>query len=142
MELQSVGYNVVEMWECELLQQIHLNPKMKTFFATIETPEPINHPEVLSCQHGGKLLFPSCNTYTHALQKSTWEHNEEDCALNGTRVTVELYKALEKGYKIFEVWLYDYVEQYHRTRYHDGGLFTQYVNIFMKMKLENTVKDV
>uniref|UniRef100_A0A915HTU9 Uncharacterized protein n=1 Tax=Romanomermis culicivorax TaxID=13658 RepID=A0A915HTU9_ROMCU len=38
---------------------------------------------------------------------------------------------------IFEVWHYDNIEQYHSTRNPDGGLFTQYVNTFMEMKLDS-----
>uniref|UniRef100_A0A915IWV4 Uncharacterized protein n=1 Tax=Romanomermis culicivorax TaxID=13658 RepID=A0A915IWV4_ROMCU len=37
--------------------------------------------------------------------------------------------------KIFEVWHYDKVEQYHPTKNPEGGLFTQYVNTFIKMEL-------
>uniref|UniRef100_A0A915IYK6 Uncharacterized protein n=1 Tax=Romanomermis culicivorax TaxID=13658 RepID=A0A915IYK6_ROMCU len=40
--------------------------------------------------------------------------------------------------KIFEVWHYDNVEQYHLTENHDSGLFPQYVNTFMKLKLSPT----
>uniref|UniRef100_A0A915KJ18 Uncharacterized protein n=1 Tax=Romanomermis culicivorax TaxID=13658 RepID=A0A915KJ18_ROMCU len=35
------------------------------------------------------------------------------------------------------VWHYDNIEQYHPTRNPDGGLFTQYVNTLMKIKLES-----
>uniref|UniRef100_A0A915IB23 Uncharacterized protein n=1 Tax=Romanomermis culicivorax TaxID=13658 RepID=A0A915IB23_ROMCU len=38
---------------------------------------------------------------------------------------------------IASVWHLDNVEQYHPTKNRDGGLFTQYVNTFMKMKLES-----
>uniref|UniRef100_A0A915JE73 Uncharacterized protein n=1 Tax=Romanomermis culicivorax TaxID=13658 RepID=A0A915JE73_ROMCU len=41
---------------------------------------------------------------------------------------------LEAILKIFEVWHFDSVEQYHPTKNPDGGLFTRYVNTFMKMK--------
>uniref|UniRef100_A0A915IY46 Uncharacterized protein n=1 Tax=Romanomermis culicivorax TaxID=13658 RepID=A0A915IY46_ROMCU len=34
-----------------------------------------------------------------------------------------------------EVWHYDNIHQYHPTKNPDDGSFTQYVNIFMKMKL-------
>uniref|UniRef100_A0A915HM75 Uncharacterized protein n=1 Tax=Romanomermis culicivorax TaxID=13658 RepID=A0A915HM75_ROMCU len=38
----AISPSVVEMWECDLLQQLHSNPEIKTFFATVEIPEPIN----------------------------------------------------------------------------------------------------
>uniref|UniRef100_A0A915KUR0 Uncharacterized protein n=1 Tax=Romanomermis culicivorax TaxID=13658 RepID=A0A915KUR0_ROMCU len=37
--------------------------------------------------------------------------------------------------RIILIWHYDNVEQYHPTRNPDGGLSTQHVNPFMKMKL-------
>jgi hypothetical protein len=53
-------------------------------------------------------------------------------------VTDELKKALEKGYvvqRIYEVWHFDETEQYDpKTK--TGGLFTDYVNTFLKMKQE------
>jgi hypothetical protein len=52
--------------------------------------------------------------------------------LTGTSVTGELKKALEIGY---EVWHFDETEQYDpKTK--TGGLFTDYVNTFHKMKEE------
>jgi hypothetical protein len=50
-------------------------------------------------------------------------------------------KALEKGYvvqRIYEVWYFDETEQYDpKTK--TGGLFTDYVNTFLKMKQEASV---
>ena len=56
----------------------------------------------------------------------------------GTWVSVELQKAVAIGYvivEIYEAWNYD------ETTVHDqatskGSLFTQYMNTFMKMKME------
>uniref|UniRef100_A0A915KEX4 Uncharacterized protein n=1 Tax=Romanomermis culicivorax TaxID=13658 RepID=A0A915KEX4_ROMCU len=45
-------------------------------------------------------------------------------------------KLYDKILKIFEVWHYNNVEQYHPMRNPDGGLFTEYVNTFMKLKLQ------
>jgi hypothetical protein len=53
--------------------------------------------------------------------------------LTGTWVTDELKKALEKGYVVQRI--YDETEQYDpKTK--TGGLFTDYVNTFLKMKQE------
>jgi hypothetical protein len=61
--------------------------------------------------------------------------------LTGTWVTDELKKALEKGYvvqRIYEVWHFNEKEQYDpKTK--TGGLFTDYVNTFLKMKQEASV---
>uniref|UniRef100_A0A915JXA7 Uncharacterized protein n=1 Tax=Romanomermis culicivorax TaxID=13658 RepID=A0A915JXA7_ROMCU len=42
---------------------------------------------------------------------------------------------LKQMTRIFDVWHHDNVEQYRPTKNPDGGLFTQYVDTFMKMKL-------
>jgi hypothetical protein len=58
--------------------------------------------------------------------------------LTGTWVTDKLRKALEKGYvvqRIYEVWHFDETEQY-GPKTKTGGLFTDYVNTFLKMKQE------
>jgi hypothetical protein len=50
----------------------------------------------------------------------------------------EIQKALEKGYiiqKIYEVYHWDYSSQYDRV-IKQGGLFTAYVNTFLKFKQE------
>jgi hypothetical protein len=53
-------------------------------------------------------------------------------------VILEVLKAIEKGYKIttiFEVWHYEKTEKYDRIK-KSGGLFTDYVNTFLKIKQE------
>ena len=59
-------------------------------------------------------------------------HNETQRAIRGTWCSVELTKALEKGYRILrlhEVWHFpDTTDQ----------LFTDYVNTFLKMKQESS----
>ncbi len=70
------------------------------------------------------------------------EHSEKDRALTGVWTTLELYKALELGYrleKVFEVWHYD------RWAKFDGkdpntGLFTRYINSFLKLKAQASGK--
>uniref|UniRef100_A0A915HWQ5 Uncharacterized protein n=1 Tax=Romanomermis culicivorax TaxID=13658 RepID=A0A915HWQ5_ROMCU len=49
------------------------------------------------------------------------------------------YDALQRKpiLKIFAVWHYNNIEQYHPTENRDGSLSTQYANTFMKMKLES-----
>ena len=50
----------------------------------------------------------------------------------------ELQKAVQIGYtllKVYEVWQYDTVTKYDPST-GDGGLFAQYMNTFMKIKME------
>ena len=85
-----------------------------------------------------KLLFTLCRTCSDNHQQTPCQHNDEERSLTGTWVTDELKKALEKGYvvqRIYEVWHFDETEQYDpKTK--TGGLFTDYVNTFLKMKQE------
>ena len=93
---------------------------------------------VLPSKINGKLMFPLCRTCTETYQQTTCYHSDEERSLTGTWVTDELKKALEKGYKmmkIYEVWHFDKTEQYDPTT-KTGGLFTEYVNTFLRMKQE------
>ena len=82
-----------------------------------------------------------CSTCSENHQHTTCQHNDEERSLTGTWVTDELKKALEKGYvvqRINEVWHFDETEQYD-SKMKTGGLFTDYVNTFFKMKQEASV---
>ena len=93
---------------------------------------------VLPVKMNNKLLFTLCRTCSENQQQKPCQHNDEERSLTGTWVTDELKKALEKGYvvqRIYEVWHFDETEQYDpKTK--TGGLFTDYVNTFLKMKQE------
>ena len=67
-------------------------------------------------------------------------HSDKKRVLQGTWVSCELKKALEKGYKIqrvYEAWHFNEKTQYSRTK-KKGGLFTSYVNTFLKLKQEKS----
>ena len=81
-----------------------------------------------------------CSTCSENHQHTTCQHNDEERSLTRTWVTDELKKALEKGYvvqRINEVWHFDETEQYD-SKMKTGGLFTNYVNTFLKMKQETS----
>ena len=66
-------------------------------------------------------------------------HSEKERSIEGTWVTEEVKLALKHGYlvkKIFSVWHWEKIEQYDEET-KTGGLFTQYVNTFLKIKQEN-----
>jgi hypothetical protein len=50
-------------------------------------------------------------------------------------VTDEVKQAVELGYHMYEVWHFNKVEQYDAEK-KAGGIFTSYVNTFLKMKQE------
>jgi hypothetical protein len=93
---------------------------------------------VLPYRVNGKLMFPLCRVCTESKQQTPCQHDDVERLLTGTWVTDELKKALEKGYtlvKIHEVWHFDKVAQYDPDT-KTGGVFTDYVNTFLKTKQE------
>lgn len=60
--LKRRGYNVVEMWECDIKRELDVNPDMKTYFERFEIIEPLQPRETF---YGGrtnatKLLHQCC----------------------------------------------------------------------------------
>lgn len=93
---------------------------------------------VLPAKCNGKLMFSLCRTCSESYQNSVCQHNESDRAFTGTWVTNEIKVALAQGYKllnIYEIWHFDEMSQYD-TSTKTGGLFTKYVNTFLKVKQE------
>ena len=41
-KLRSLGYEVVEMWQCEFMRQVESNPELKAFYESYEPYFPIN----------------------------------------------------------------------------------------------------
>ena len=70
--------------------------------------------------------------------QSKCQHTDEERALTGTWVTLELDKAVDKGYRIlktFEIWHFE------KTCHYDpvsktGGIFTKYINHATALKQE------
>ena len=99
-------------------------------------PYELYHP-VLPYRYDSKLLFPLCKTYAQngikqeLLQRSKkCPHSAEERSLTGTWTTIELEKAIEKGYVIvyiYEVW--HFKEQ-------SNELLHPYIKTFMKIKQE------
>jgi len=93
---------------------------------------------VLPIKINGKLMFSLCRTCTEHFLQAKCCHTDEERAITGTWVTDELRKGLEKGYKIqkiYEVWHFDEISQYDSIS-KCGGVFTEYVNTFLKLKQE------
>ena len=101
-------------------------------------PERLYHP-VLPVRQNGKLTFPLCSAcVTQEMAKPMHErsnlcgHTPEQRMLRGTWVTLELQKAVEKGYKVCKIHeVFHFPEEQRRQ-----GLFKEYVNTFLKVKQE------
>ncbi|KAG8235182.1 hypothetical protein J437_LFUL015488 [Ladona fulva] len=104
---------------------------------TILPPRGLYHP-VLPYRCGGKLTFPLCRSCVEGSVQEDCPHDcENERAITGTWVTEEVKKALQMGYKIkayHEVWNYK-ITTYDRAS-NEGGLFSPYINKFLKLKLE------
>ena len=104
---------------------------------TVLPPKGLYHP-VLPFRSNDKLLFPLCATCATSLEKKKCRHTDAERALRGTWVSIELQKAVEKGYvvqNIEEVWHFEETRQYNPDT-GETGLFTEYINTFLKMKQE------
>ena len=101
-------------------------------------PERLYHPVLPMKQHG-KLTFPLCSAcVTQEMAKPMQErsnlcgHTPQQRVLRGTWVTLELQKAVEKGYQIIKIHEVFHFPPAQRRQ----GLFAEYVNTFLKVKQE------
>ncbi|CAB4000449.1 DNA polymerase [Paramuricea clavata] len=92
-------------------------------------PRALYHP-VLHYRTQDKFMFPSCRTCADNLQQELCYHSDAERTLLGTWVTLELEKALEKGYELMKV---DKVWHFPE---HTHGLFKDYIDTFLKIKQE------
>uniref|UniRef100_A0A915KAI4 Uncharacterized protein n=1 Tax=Romanomermis culicivorax TaxID=13658 RepID=A0A915KAI4_ROMCU len=86
----------------------------------------------------GHLCFMQPVGNEQIKEEDVFETNDKGVNDDNTRLTMQekILRQMELG-DIFEVWHYNNIEQYHPTKNPDDGLFPQYVNTFMKMKLES-----
>ncbi|XP_071507356.1 uncharacterized protein [Diadema antillarum] len=108
-------------------------------------PQDLLHP-VLPCKVNGKLLFPLCYACAERAEQMPCRHSEEERVIGSTWVTLEVEKAVQKGYRVVEiesVWHFPEKAQhipnmpidFNNLRKYDG-LFTSYINTFLKIKQE------
>ncbi|XP_052795197.1 uncharacterized protein LOC128228116 [Mya arenaria] len=93
---------------------------------------------VLPVKLNGKMLFSLCRSCADQYQQSPCQHTDNEKAFLGTWNTDEVKLALSQGYKImeiYEVWHFPKISQYDQNS-KCGGIFTEYVNTFLKVKQE------
>lgn len=96
---------------------------------TVLPPRGLFHP-VLPYRTQGKLMFPLCKTCADTCSQTSCTHSENERAIQGTWCSVEVEKALEKGYRILAIH-----EVWHFPETSDG-LFKEYIDTFLKIKQE------
>ena len=91
---------------------------------------------VLGYRSGGKLTFPLCRTCVDNMKQDPCKCTDKERSFVGTYCTPELEMGLKNGYKllkIYEVYHWDETTQYDPVT-KSGGLFAQYINMFLKIK--------
>ncbi|CAH0546857.1 unnamed protein product [Brassicogethes aeneus] len=99
-------------------------------------PQTLYHP-VLPYKCNKKLTFPLCKTCVETMNQEQCIHTDDERKFTGTFVADELRKAISLNYKvleIYEIWEYK-VTQFDRVT-KSGGLFSKYVDKFLKIKQE------
>ncbi|KAK6169713.1 hypothetical protein SNE40_020708 [Patella caerulea] len=109
-------------------------------------PRGLYHP-VLSFRRKQKLVFALCRSCVdehmqqgEIAEYQPCEHTDEQRAWVGTFVTLELKKAVALGYqvlKVYEVWHWKEFSTYDPEA-KTGGLFTGYINHYLKKKMESS----
>jgi G:T-mismatch repair DNA endonuclease (very short patch repair protein) len=123
--------------ECQCLGHHWKLPYFGIMKVTLLPPQNLHIP-VLPVRMNGKLKFPLC--YTCALKESKEECkcSKEERQFTQTYCSPEIEVALNQGYtlvKIHQVLHWEKTEIYNpETK--TGGLFTQYINTFLKLKQE------
>jgi hypothetical protein len=82
--------------------------------------------------------FPLCKACASTYNNEKCDHDETERSLEGTWVTLEINEAVKQGYKvltIYEVFHYPESTQFD-SKTNQGGLFSSYVNLFLKFKEE------
>ena len=107
---------------------------------TVLPPRGLYHP-VLPFRHGGKLTFPLCRSCVETQmplplheRSSRCQHPDEERRMTGTWCTPEVREAVARGYiieTIHEVW--HFPPEQRKT-----GLFSEYVNRWLKAKTESS----
>ncbi|XP_041349362.1 uncharacterized protein LOC121368687 [Gigantopelta aegis] len=103
----------------------------------VASPRKLYHP-VLPYRSNGKLKFPLCRSCSDQELQTKCHHSDEERSIIGTWCIPEILKAMEKGYRVIRVYeVYNWPEtmQYEPTT-HEGGLFADYINTFLKLKQE------
>ena len=96
---------------------------------TVLHPRTLFHP-VLPYRTQGKLMFALCKMCADTSNQTPCTHSDAKRAIQGTWCTVELMKALEKGYRLLQIH-----EVWHFPKRTDT-LFKENIDTFAKIKLE------
>ena len=130
-----VGHSVVHVGlSCKEKEAcLHMDGLMKCSLS----PERLYHP-VLSIRANQKLMFSLCRTLVLTPNTGQCYHKtDEERALTGTWVIHEVRLAVQKGYRILEIYeLYEYNVTRYDPETREDGLFVGYIDNIFKLKSE------
>lgn len=104
-------------------------------FCKILPPKHLYFP-VLPVRLRQKLIFPLCFKCSLTENPNDCDHGDEDRSIVGTWVTMEIEKAIEKGYRIIEIYEIWHFPKLLPQNQSEKGLFTEFINTFIKLKVE------
>ncbi|XP_033106710.1 probable DNA polymerase [Anneissia japonica] len=134
-------YGTYPIGHPEIIANKNMSTDINDYFGiikcTIEVPKQLLHP-VLPYRTNGKLTFPLCKTCVEAQQQTACNHTKTERSFTGTWVTTEVSKAVEVGYTIERVHIaWHFTEKsVYTPDTPSSGLFTEYINTFLKLKQE------
>ena len=126
-----------------LEEDLPKDAKLQDYFGLakvrVQPPRGLLHP-VLGLRVDQKLLFPLCKSCAETKQQTECQHTDDQRMWTGTYCIPELLAAQARGYKfprIYEVYHWNQTSKYDpQTK--SGGLFSEYVNLFLKFKQESS----
>ena len=101
-------------------------------------PQRPQHPG-LPYRCNGRLILCLCRSCSIEYNRDGECAHEtvEEKALTGTWVIDEVRKAVQKGYEIVEmIEVYEYAVTQYDSLTGEGGLFVEYIDTFLKLKME------
>jgi hypothetical protein len=117
--------------------------KIENYFGIIKCrilpPKQLLFP-VLPCRSNNKLVFALCSKCSELRNKNICVHSDSERSFVGTWCSPEIMEAINQNYsilKIFEVWHWEKSVVYNKTT-GDTGLFSNYINAFLKLKQESS----
>ena len=98
---------------------------------TIVPPERLYHP-VVPFRANQKLMFSLCRTCVITSNNRECRHKTDERSLAGTWVIDELRLAVQKGYRILEIYeLYEYNVTRYDSEPREGALFPGYIDTYL-----------
>jgi len=100
-------------------------------------PRKLYHP-VLPYKSNYKLMFPLCSDCADTMNQGNCTQTDEERCIVGTWVVDEVRKAIEMYYILMNVFLFwEYEITCFDRGTNSGGLFADYINMFLKLKQES-----